>query len=126
MKNPKRRRRGYLRRWLRAGVYAGGYCECCNQPLVLIFRYDAVCCPQCNQWIDEKCGDPDCCFCGSRPDTPAESLIYECPPIGKDYYIKKYEKRKRQYFKGMGDRGPAGWNRRPSHPLPVKKGTCES
>ena len=59
--------------------------------------------------------------CGSRPDTPAESLIYECPPIGKDYYIKKYEKRKRQYFKGMGDRGPAGWNRRPSHPLPVKK-----
>lgn len=55
-----------------------------------------------------------------------QSLIYECPPIGKDYYIKKYEKRKRQYFKGMGDRGPAGWNRRPSHPLPVKKGTCES
>ena len=73
MKNPKRRRQGYLRRWLRAGVYAGGYCECCNQPLVLIFRYDAVCCPQCNQWIDEKCGDPDCCFCGSRPDTVIEA-----------------------------------------------------
>ena len=40
--------------------------------------------------------------------------------IGKDYYIKKYEKRKRQYFKGMGDRGQAGWDRPPSHPLPVK------
>jgi len=48
-------------------------------------------------------------------------LIYECPTIGKDYYIKKYEKRKRQYFKGMGDRGQAGWDRPPSHPLPVKR-----
>ncbi|MCD7991647.1 MAG: toxin-antitoxin system protein [Clostridia bacterium] len=110
MKNSKRRRRhqGYMRRWLRDGAYAGGHCERCNEPLVLIFRYDAVCCPQCNQWVDEKCGDPDCCFCGGRPDTPAEALLSEGPSITKDYYIKKYEKRRRQHFKARASLSPSG------------------
>lgn len=62
--------------------------------------------PSMQPMIDEvMSGRPDCCFCGSRPDTPAESMmIYECPPIGKDYYIKSM-RREKQYFWGMGTVG---------------------
>lgn len=50
-KNYKKQRE-FIKQWLKAGMYAGGFCETCGGRLILFFKHDAVCCPGCNQWID--------------------------------------------------------------------------
>ncbi len=49
-----KKQREFINQWLKAGTYAGGFCENCGGRLILFFKYDAVCCPGCNQWIDRR------------------------------------------------------------------------
>lgn len=100
MKKSKRYRQhqNYLRKWKKVGTYTSNQCKICNSLLLFVFSHDALCCPNCNEWIDQKCEDPDCVFCSTRPDTPAESLISEKPMINKHYYLKQYEKRWRGFM----------------------------
>lgn len=65
-KNYKKQRE-FIKQWLKAGMYAGGFCETCGGRLILFFKHDAVCCPGCNQWIDLRCGDPECPYCSQLP-----------------------------------------------------------
>lgn len=88
-----------MNQWLKAGTYAGGFCENCGGRLILFFKYDAVCCPGCNQWIDPQCGDPECPYCSCRPQTPADALEEErgrpdfTPAADqKAYCIRQYER----------------------------------
>lgn len=45
-------------------------CDACGILTDYNEKYDAWFCPICNTWAEEKCNDPDCGFCGERPDTP--------------------------------------------------------
>lgn len=51
-------------------VYRGDDCEECGGPIVYHMRYDAACCPSCNEWKEQKCSDPECMFCANRADSP--------------------------------------------------------
>ncbi len=51
-------------------VLRGDDCGECGWPIVYHMRYDAACCPTCNEWREEKCSDPECMFCPGRPDLP--------------------------------------------------------
>ena len=42
--------------------------------------FDAYYCKDCNEWIDEKCFDPECEFCKDRPEKP---LYYGAEVIRK-------------------------------------------
>lgn len=45
-------------------------CEKCKSEVIYYDQYDAMFCPKCNHWLEKKCGDPECCYCLSRPDKP--------------------------------------------------------
>ncbi|MEQ8153273.1 MAG: hypothetical protein ABRQ25_00020 [Clostridiaceae bacterium] len=45
-------------------------CKKCNNSWIYYEKYDTFFCAYCNEWIEKKCGDPDCDFCKDRPDTP--------------------------------------------------------
>lgn len=47
-------------------------CQTCGTLLVYHEKYDALFCPDCNQWIDACCRDHTCRYCGNRPKTPLE------------------------------------------------------
>jgi len=32
--------------------------------------FDAYYCPECNKWLETKCGNANCEFCNNRPDNP--------------------------------------------------------
>ena len=34
--------------------------------------YDTYYCESCNKWLEEKCSDPECEFCLTRPNSPFE------------------------------------------------------
>lgn len=38
--------------------------------VVLIEKYDAYACLDCNIWLESGCDDKDCLFCSNRPKTP--------------------------------------------------------
>lgn len=97
-KNYKKQRE-FIKQWLKAGMYAGGFCETCGGRLILFFKHDAVCCPGCNQWIDLRCGDPERPYCSQRPQTPADALEEERSRLDftqtadqKEYCIRQYER----------------------------------
>ena len=48
-------------------------CEKCGAVLKYNGEWDAYYCVDCNEWAEEKCGDPNCCFCPDRPDKPLDS-----------------------------------------------------
>jgi len=52
----------------------GGRCSVCGRVERYFFKYDALCCFTCDEWIESSCSDPDCEFCASRPDYPSEAL----------------------------------------------------
>ncbi|MDD4564211.1 MAG: hypothetical protein PHE79_01800 [Eubacteriales bacterium] len=54
------------------GFISDDRCKVCNQNLILYKKYDALFCPECNQWAESKCSDPDCVYCRNRPDKPLE------------------------------------------------------
>lgn len=45
-------------------------CKKCNNFIIHHEKYDAYFCAYCNEWLEEKCGDPHCEYCKSRPDRP--------------------------------------------------------
>ncbi len=51
-------------------VFRGDDCAECGWPIVYHMRWDAACCPSCNEWKEEKCSDPECEYCANRPDLP--------------------------------------------------------
>ena len=95
-KNYKKQRE-FIKQWLKAGMYAGGFCETCGGRLILFFKHDAVCCPGCNQWIDLRCGDPECPYCSQRPQADAleeerSRLDFTQTADQKEYCIRQYER----------------------------------
>jgi hypothetical protein len=55
---------------LEGWIHKNGACPTCVSPTIYYEKYDAVFCPQCNQWLESQCGDPGCCYCPRRPDRP--------------------------------------------------------
>ncbi|CCQ94827.1 hypothetical protein CULT_2070011 [[Clostridium] ultunense Esp] len=45
-------------------------CPECGAEKGYSVRFDAYFCPQCNEWLEEKCGDPYCDYCANRPNRP--------------------------------------------------------
>jgi hypothetical protein len=35
-------------------------------------KYDTYFCGECNKWLEEKCTDPDCQYCTTRPEKPGQ------------------------------------------------------
>ena len=75
-------RKNYLKsrknqfKWKVIGWYSESVCSKCGQKAIyLIYKYDALCCTSCNEWLDESCSDPNCTFCSGRPETLYEAYI---------------------------------------------------
>jgi hypothetical protein len=51
------------------GWLEDGRCQCAER-LIYYERYDALFCPKCNAWRQERCGDPNCGYCPERPPQP--------------------------------------------------------
>lgn len=49
-------------------------CPSCGAPRVYWAAYDATFCPQCNRWLELRCGDPSCAVCRLRPAVPLTSV----------------------------------------------------
>jgi hypothetical protein len=47
-----------------------GSCPACAARIVYHDKYDAAFCPQCNQWLESRCGDARCAYCARRPERP--------------------------------------------------------
>lgn len=45
-------------------------CSTCGASRIYYDDFDAFFCPECNAWLEGVCGDRDCLYCKSRPDTP--------------------------------------------------------
>ena len=45
-------------------------CDACSKPLYYSHKYDAMYCPNCNVWTEEKCDEPNCEYCIDRPEKP--------------------------------------------------------
>ena len=43
---------------------------CCKETKKYSEEYDCYYCESCNRWSEDKCGDPTCEFCNSRPESP--------------------------------------------------------
>lgn len=50
-------------------------CPTCGQRVDYSNTYDALYCSRCDQWLEEKCSDPNCVFyqCHLRPDRPSQA-----------------------------------------------------
>jgi hypothetical protein len=46
------------------------FCPICRSNQVYFDDYDSYFCPECNYWIEKKCGDPHCDYCSNRPYKP--------------------------------------------------------
>ena len=46
----------------------------CGELANVLHSYDAEFCPRCDRWLDKRCGDAGCEFCGKRPKRPSMSL----------------------------------------------------
>jgi len=42
----------------------------CNEDKLYSDKYDAYYCKVCNKWAEDKCSDPTCEYCTTRPDQP--------------------------------------------------------
>ena len=45
----------------------------CGELADFLYTYDAEFCPRCDRWLDTRCGDAGCEFCGNRPKRPSTS-----------------------------------------------------
>lgn len=50
-------------------------CDKCGQNLYLSYIYDALYCPNCNEWKEEACDNPNCEYCAGRPLKPMNTSI---------------------------------------------------
>ncbi|QCR33096.1 hypothetical protein [Lysinibacillus sp. SGAir0095] len=46
------------------------WCSNCKANLVYYEEFDAYFCPECNEWTESKCSDPNCKYCPNRPYKP--------------------------------------------------------
>jgi hypothetical protein len=53
----------------REGIFIVGPCSVCGS-IEYNEDYDAYYCPNCNKWLEDECGDPECEFCSGRPEKP--------------------------------------------------------
>lgn len=49
----------------------------CGHPNVYAERYDVHFCPVDNVWLEKRCEDPACQFCGNRPARPFDADLGE-------------------------------------------------
>jgi hypothetical protein len=47
-------------------------CPICHTVRSYSEEWDSFYCKGCNKWLEEKCEDTNCRFCGSRPEVPNE------------------------------------------------------
>jgi hypothetical protein len=52
------------------GMITNTQCKTCGSELILHLTWDAMFCPQCNEWKEPKCKDPKCSECANRPNQP--------------------------------------------------------
>jgi len=45
-------------------------CDKCHEKRFYDKRYDAWYCLTCDEWLEKKCGHPNC-LCATRPDKPS-------------------------------------------------------
>ena len=51
-------------------IAEGSVCQECNATLIYNERFDSHFCPECNEWCERACSDPECDFCSARPPRP--------------------------------------------------------
>lgn len=70
-------------KWKLIGWHSDSVCPKCGQKAIYqIYKYDALCCVSCNEWLEKACSDPDCPFCSRRPQTPYEAYFLFDMEIG--------------------------------------------
>lgn len=52
------------------------FCPACNSERQYAYKYDAFYCELCNMWLEDKCTDPECEYCTTRPEKPSQ-VIHE-------------------------------------------------
>ena len=50
--------------------YSETKCDNCKAPAIYHDKFDAYLCVYCNVWLEKKCGDPNCEYCPTRPESP--------------------------------------------------------
>ena len=65
----KRRKEILYRKWKNYVLNTSFSCQECGGKILYFCKYDANFCPQCNNWTEKKCTDPNCEFCKDRPET---------------------------------------------------------
>lgn len=45
-------------------------CLDCNGPTIYSYDFDSIFCPECNEWKESSCEDPECEYCSNRPANP--------------------------------------------------------
>lgn len=58
-------------------------CPYCNGEISYNEKYDAECCTVCDIWLENKCLDPECCYCVNRPEKPHTN------EINKNQFIRR-------------------------------------
>ena len=74
-------------------------CDTCGKKIFYFCKYDAEFCSNCNKWLRSNCGDPDCSYCGKRPETPEHALMAYNNLLDKqrEYYYQEKERAMRHY-----------------------------
>ena len=47
---------------------AGNPCPTCKVQIKYEEVFDAFYCPECKEWLNDKCSDEECFFCKNRPE----------------------------------------------------------
>lgn len=55
---------------INGSISKNSFCPVCNSNIIRDDGFDAYFCAKCNEWLEEKCSDPDCHYCRQRPEYP--------------------------------------------------------
>lgn len=56
-------------------VADGSACPKCNATKIYHEGFDAHFCPECNEWQEPACSDPECDYCSQRPAHPLQEVL---------------------------------------------------
>ena len=60
----------------------GQFCKFCGTAAEICPEYDAMYCPTCDIWVEQRCGDPFCEFCTDHPPRPSRvNELFDYPEI---------------------------------------------